>query len=211
MPSKLKKLGKEFAKQFAISFFFCCFIFVILYFLFAGKVTKYISLISASTYKNESIEIKPIKFDISKKALTRYPKFKELWATLKIAEIDLELPVYHDDTLDILKNGVGHYIGSYFPGEGGSIVLAAHNNKGFFRRLPELVEGSEIVIEATYGTFTYKLIRTDIINYKDTSKLPIQSNEELLMLYTCYPITAVGLTTERYVVYARLVGEVYES
>ena len=37
------------------------------------------------------------------------------------------------DTLDILRYGVGHYAGSFFPGEGGSVIFAAHNN--YFRKL----------------------------------------------------------------------------
>ena len=37
----------------------------------------------------------------------------------------LELPIYHGDTLKILRKGVGHYAGSYFPGENGTVLLAA--------------------------------------------------------------------------------------
>lgn len=211
MPDKLKKLGKEIVKQFAVSFFFCCLVFVILYFLVSGKIAKYVTLINSLTIKTQEVDIQPVKFDIVSKKLKTYPRIGVKWATLKIDEIDLNLAIYQDDTLDILKKGVGHFLGSWFPGEGGSIILDAHNNKGMFRRLPELSEGSVIVIEADYGTFTYKLTRSDIINKTETDKLPIQSDEELLMLYTCYPVTAVGMTSKRLVLYAELVGADYAN
>ncbi len=207
----MKTFGKEIAKLFATSFFFCSLIFLILFVLFSNKINKYISLASLITVNEGTSNKEPTKFDLTKKELSKIPYEGDKWATLKIDEIDLTLPVFQGDSLEILKKGVGHYFGTYFPGEGGTIILDAHNNKGMFRRLPELEVNSTIVIEATYGTFTYKVIKTDIINYKDTSKLPVQSDKEILMMYTCYPVTAVGMTTQRYVVYAELVGEEYAS
>ena len=154
---------------------------------------------------------KPIEYDVAKKKMSHYPYYGDVWATLKIPQINLELPIYQGDDLNLLSVGVGHYTGSYLPSEGGSIILAAHNTSNFFRRLPELYEGSQIIIDADYGTFEYSVTATDIIYYKDEDRLPIQKDKELLMLYTCYPVTALGLTTQRYVVYAELVGEDYEK
>lgn len=210
MLNKFKRLGKEIVKQFAISFFLCCFIFVLIYIFFSTKINLAMSIANIITVaQNDSVSTntQPIELDIVKKRLKSYPSYGDLWATLKISDISLELPIYHGDNLNILAAGVGHLAGSYFPGEGGSIILAAHNTIGFFRRLPELHEGSIITIEAKYGTFNYRVTSTNVINYKDEESLPIQSNDELLMLYTCYPVTALGLTTERFVVYAELVGD----
>ena len=39
----------------------------------------------------------------------------------------------------------------------------------------------------------------------DVEEVPIQSEKELLMIYTCWPINNLGHATERYVVYANLV------
>ena len=38
----------------------------------------------------------------------------------------------------------------------------------------------------------------------ELEKLPIQKQQELLMVYTCYPFNNFGYTTQRYVVYAEL-------
>ena len=54
------------------------------------------------------------------------------YATIKIPKIDVDLPVYYGDSLDVLKKGVGHSSGSYFPGEGGSIIYMGHNSKKMF-------------------------------------------------------------------------------
>ena len=121
------------------------------------------------------------------------------------------MPVYHGDTLDILRYGVGHLAGSYFPGEGGGIVLDAHNNEAYFGTLPNLAFGDEIVLVTIYGTYTYEMTESKIIHNTDEEALPVKTEEELLMLYTCYPPGYVGLTNERYVVYAKLKGAGYEN
>ena len=40
---------------------------------------------------------------------------------------------------------------------------------------------------------------------RDVDELPVQKGEEILMLYTCWPINNIGHASERYVVYADLV------
>jgi sortase A len=45
-----------------------------------------------------------------------------------------------------------------------------------------------------------------IVEETETDKLPIQKDEEKLMIYTCYPFNNIGYTTQRYVVYANLIS-----
>ena len=49
------------------------------------------------------------------------------------------------------------------------------------------------------------MIGSKIIKETDVEEVPIQSEKELLMIYTCWPINNLGHATERYVVYANLV------
>jgi len=206
----LKKFGTEIAKKFAISFFFVSLTIVLFSCLFQNKVDLMISLIQKVTIVSNSTP-REISFDTVQKKLKTYPNYGDIWATLKIPDISLELPIYHGDTLDLLRYGVGHYAGSYFPSEGSSIVLAGHSDRGFFMRIPELKIGQKITIEATYGTFVYQVIDAKIIRETDTASLPIQKEKELLMMYTCYPVNSLGHKTERYVVYAELVGATYAN
>lgn len=159
-----------------------------------------------------------VSLDISSKAekidpvitedntLKNYPEYGTQYAMIEIPKINIILPVYFGDTLEVLKNGVGHSSGSYFPGEGGSIVYMGHNSVNVFRRFSELQKGNEIKITTTYGEYTYVIYDTQLINETEIDKLPIQKEKEILMVYTCYPFNNIGYATQRYVVYAELKG-----
>lgn len=211
MLNKMIQIGKEVARQIAISFFFASLLFVIIHFVFSEKINTYLSLINMMTVVEKQVEKQETTFDSIEKRLVNYPSWGTIWATIKIPDIGVEAPVYHGDTLDIIKYGVGHYSGSYFPGEGGTIILAAHNSRQHFMYLPKLKEGAEVTIEASYGTFTYRLIATKIIGEKEMESLPVQTEKEILMMYTCYPVNTIGHKTKRYVVYLELVGENHEN
>ena len=139
--------------------------------------------------------------------LASYPDYGSKYATIEIPQIGVDLPVYFGDTLEILKNGVGHSSGSYFPGEGGSIIYMGHNSENVFRKFSELQVGNEIIVKTTYGEFKYKIYDMQLINEKELDKLPVQRDKEILMVYTCYPFNNIGYATQRYVVYAERVTE----
>ncbi|MBR3163484.1 MAG: class D sortase [Clostridia bacterium] len=147
---------------------------------------------------------KQTEYDKTKNKLKVYPEYGTQYATIEISKINVDLPVYYGDTLEVLKKGVGHSSGSYFPGEGGSIVYMGHNSKNVFRRFGELQIGDTINIKTNYGEFKYLINDMQIVDETDTEKLPIQKNEETLMIYTCYPFNNIGYATQRYVVYAKL-------
>ncbi len=203
MLNNLKKAVWESVKEIALSFFISSLFILTFFFFFEKKVEVVFSLLNTITITPKESEEVSLTFDSVKKRLKNYPAYGTKYATLKISTIDLSLPVYHGDTMDILNYGIGHYAGSYFPGESGSILLAGHNNAGVLRRLPEVQIGDIITLETTYGTFSYQMTESKIINKTDEYLLPIQDEEELLMIYTCYPVTAIGLTNQRYVVYAQ--------
>lgn len=173
------------------------------YFLFGARIEETMSLISkVSIGVSDGSEV--VNTVIDNKKLKNYPEYGTKYATIKIPKIDVELPVYYGDTLDILKKGVGHSSGSYFPGEGGSIIYMGHNSKKMFRRFSELQKGNEIEVTTTYGDFKYKIYDMQLIKETEVDKLPIQEEKEILMVYTCYPFNNIGYATQRYVVYAEL-------
>ena len=134
--------------------------------------------------------------------LSSYPNFGEKYATLKISKIGVNASVYFGATDEILLKGVAHDSGSYFVGENGSTILCGHNYMNNFRRLGELKSGDVIEVHTSYGDFYYKVYDTKTILETEVDKLPIQKNQEKLMLYTCYPFNSTGYTQYRYVVYA---------
>jgi len=136
--------------------------------------------------------------------LVNYPTFGTKYADLKIDSIGLNLPVFYGANYTILKSGIAHDENSYFPGEGGSIILAGHNFKSYLANLPKAKIGDIITLETTYGKFNYKISNTKIVNENNVDEVPIQKNKEVLMIYTCWPINNIGHASERYVVYADL-------
>ena len=178
--------------------------------LFLGRkideVFTLVNKVSVTTATNAEPAQTTIKKDIDteKNTIENYPTYGTQYATIQIDKIDLNLPVYFGDTLEILKKGVGHSSGSYFPGEGGSIIYMGHNSKKMFRRFSELQKGNEIKVTTSYGEYTYKIYDMKLIKETELDQSPIQRDKEILMVYTCYPFNNVGYATQRYVVYAEL-------
>ena len=194
---------KMIARKLAISFFFAAIFILIVYIFFYEKIDYYTSLIN--TFAVNLIDGK------GKEEFSSYPSFGEKYGNVIIDKIDVDLPLFHGDTLKILKYGLGHFSGSYFPGEGGTIIIAGHNTEPYLKRIQELEKDDKITINTTYGEFIYKITNIRIVNENDLNAFPIQDNKEILIMYTCYPFTrSVGRRTERYVIYADLVGENFE-
>lgn len=208
MHKKLKFNGKAFVTYVAISFLFVSIFVLIVFFGLNNKIVKYVGLINTVAIEKKDSK-KVLKIDSVKKRLTSYPAYGSKYANIKISAIDLNLPVYYGDNLEILSHGIGHYAGSYFPGEGGTIILAGHNNPGYFDQILNLKKNDKVVIDSDYGTFEYAVDSTNIVSENDLSAFPIQNEKEMLILYTCYPL-GVGHKTERYVVYAYKVGDANE-
>ena len=86
--------------------------------------------------------------------------------------------------MEILKKGVGHSSGSYFPGEGGSIVYMGHNSKKVFRNFSKIEKG-DLIIYSYNGEITkYSVDEIGIIKDTDWSKLQ-NSKQDKLTLITC--------------------------
>lgn len=175
-------------------------------YLFLGQEidTAVLLLNTVAVDLNENKEEVQTVLNEEKQSLENYPEYGTQYATIEIPRIGANLPVYFGDTLEILKKGVGHSSGSYFPGEGGSIVYMGHNSKKVFRRFSELQIGDEIKVTTTYGEFNYKIYDMQLIKETELEKVPIQREEEILMVYTCYPFNNIGYADHRFVVYAKL-------
>ena len=148
----------------------------------------------------ETKEGKPVLNGIE---LKNKPVYGSKYGTLKIPSIELELPIYFGDSLSILKSGIGHDSNSYFHGEGGTILYMGHNYKTFLAKLPDVQKGDKIEVETDYGKFKYKVYKSKVVNEYDISQAPIQDEEEMLIIYTCWPINNIGHADERYLVYAK--------
>ena len=200
----MKKFIKATIIDVIVAFLILILIIFSIYMCLGQAIEENIQLINQVAIKVENTtEQKEMEMNENNR-LENYPEYGTQYATIEIPRIDVNLPVYYGDTLQILKNGVGHSSGSYFPGEGGSIIYMGHNSKKVFRRFSELEIGDPIKVTTNYGEFNYKIYDMQLVKETETDKLPIQKEKEILMVYTCYPFNNIGYATQRYVVYAEL-------
>lgn len=171
--------------------------------IFGKQIKSAIEVIDMVSINTNSSVVSKIEFNEKNHEITEYPEYGSRYGNIRIESLDINLPLYYGDKLEILKNGVGQSSGAYFPGEGGSIICMGHNTKTFLYKLPEIKMDSIITIETTYGTFEYKVRDMKIVNMYDVDELPVQKKDEILMLYTCYPVNGLGHKEDRFVVYAR--------
>ena len=141
---------------------------------------------------------------IQQKESSFAPQAGEIIGLLHIPKLKAELPIVEGTEADDLAKGVGHYQESYFPNEQGQIVLSGHRDT-VFRRTGELVEGDQLVIELSYGRFTYEIEKTKIVKKDDTSIITLQHKKEELVLTTCYPFSYIGPAPNRYIIYGKRV------
>ncbi len=134
-----------------------------------------------------------------------FPTFGTHYGELRIDGTSVKAPLYFGDSKVILKKGVGQYNGSFYPGCGGTIIIGGHNNT-FFHNLDEAVVGKIVVLETNYGTYTYEVTETAVKKATDKTAYDLKATQENLVLYTCYPFDTLGLTPDRYYVYAKYVS-----
>lgn len=129
------------------------------------------------------------------------PDIGSQYGILELVPMGTKSNLYYGDDLSILNRGVGQYLGSYMPGFGKPILIAGHNNTDF-HLLGELKEGDIIRITTHYGVYEYSVTGTKLTTNTDASAFDVSKDEEELALYTCYPFNMLGLTKQRWFVYA---------
>lgn len=143
--------------------------------------------------------------DVIASSTIRFPRSGTQYGRLFIEGTAVDAPLYFGDDATSLRRGVGQYLGSSFPGMGSTVLIGGHNNS-YFRDLKNAAVGDTVTIETNYSTYVYEIERTEILRHDDASAYDLASDTENLVLYTCYPFNMLGLTPQRYFVYAKLVS-----
>ncbi len=134
-----------------------------------------------------------------------FPKYGDEYGELVIPSADIVSPLYVGDDTTNLLYGAGQYYGSVFPGGAGKTVISGHNNS-VFQTLGEAQVGDTITLNLSYGTYVYEISNLEVKSGSDHSIVePIETEDNVLTLYTCYPFNYIGLTPDRYVVTAHLI------
>lgn len=121
---------------------------------------------------------------------------------ISIPEIDVQLPVYHGTSDDVLKKGVGHMEMTAFPigGEGNHSVLTGHTgvpDATLFTNLKDLEIGDKFYISILEETLAYEVDQIVVVEPTKTSDLLPVQGEDYLTLVTCTPY---GINSHRLLV-----------
>ena len=122
-------------------------------------------------------------------------------ANLNIPSLSIDYPILSDTSDELLKISLTKYWGAD-PNQIGNMVVLGHNyeSKKFFSKLPEIEEGTSILItDLTGQTVEYEVYSTEIIDpYDNSCTSQLTAGKKEITLITCYNRDA-----NRFVVKAR--------
>jgi sortase A len=125
----------------------------------------------------------------------------EILGILQLPSIGEELPIVKGVSEEALERGVGYYEGTALPDKQDQIVLSGHRDT-VFKRLGELQIGDEVIVEMSYGKFTYIIEETFVVEADDRTVIRPTAPIEKLTITTCYPFNFIGNAPQRYIVNA---------
>lgn len=125
-----------------------------------------------------------------------------IMGSLDIPKIDVNLPIYHGTSEEVLANGIGHIEGTSLPvgNINSHVALSGHRglpSSKLLVRLDEMEEGDYFYIRCGNMTMAYQVISIQVVDPEDTECIAIQEGKDLVSLVTCTPY---GINTHRLVV-----------
>ena len=125
-----------------------------------------------------------------------------LMARIRIPRIDVDLPIYHGTTDEVLRNGVGHLEGTALPVGGPTThaVLTAHRGLAgaeLFDNLDKVEPGDTFTVEVFGEVLTYRVVDTRVVAPEETETLYPWAGHDLVTLVTCTPL---GINSHRILV-----------
>ena len=121
---------------------------------------------------------------------------------LRIPAIGADYAMVEGTDPDSLKQGPGHYSGTALPGAGSTVGIAGHRTTYLapFRKINELEDDDEVVLEMPYATLVYSVDDARIVEPTQTGIVRKRKHERLV-LTACHPLYSAA---KRYAVFARL-------
>ena len=121
---------------------------------------------------------------------------------ITIEKIQVQLPIYHGTSAEVLNVAVGHLKGSSLPvgGEGTHSVLSAHRglpSAKLFSELDKLDVGDIFTITVLDRELTYEVDQVLVVLPSDTEALYPEQGKDYCTLMTCTPY---GINTHRLLV-----------
>lgn len=155
----------------------------------------------------------PNSFPVTKENYKDLLNFDDVMANIQIPAINVNLPIYHGTSEEILKKGVGHLENTSLPvgGNGTHAVLSAHRGLAsakLFTDLNKLKSGDKIIINVLNETLVYEVYDIEIVDPDNVNSLRAVQNQDIITLVTCTPY---GINTQRLLVHARRTEDLNSS
>lgn len=132
---------------------------------------------------------------------------------IRIPKINIDLPIYHGVSDEVLAKGVGHMPESAFPigGAGNHAVLTGHTglpSADLFTDLIEMEEGDTFQVVVLEETITYQVDQIKVVLPGESQDLMPVAGEDLCTLVTCTPY---GINSHRLLVRGKRIEHVQEA
>jgi len=118
--------------------------------------------------------------------------FDGIMGTIRIPAIDVNLPIRHGTSDEVLAIGTGHMENTPFPigGYGNHSIITGHTgmiNMTLFNDLQRLEVGQLFFVEVLGETIAYQVDRRDIVFPHEIEILVSYEDQDLITLVTCTP------------------------
>jgi sortase A len=175
----------------------------------AGATLAWQEPVSAFLAEKEQAELKEALNHPPPRVIARKPLPGDAIGEIEMPTIDKSAYVVEGTGTDDLRKGPGHYPDTAMPGEHGTVAIAGHRTThgAPFRNVDELERGDRIVLELPYGSFYYRVERTQIV---DPTALWVTERVKYdrLVLSACHPLYSAA---QRIIVFARFVKRGYST
>lgn len=134
--------------------------------------------------------------------LTRVNGIDGVMGYISIPKIDVDLPIFHGTSDEVLNQGIGHMVGTSLPigGAGTHSVLTGHTglpDRKLFTDLTKLEIGDQFIITILDEKLAYQIDDISVIEPTDTSWFTIEPDQDKVTLFTCTPY---GINSHRLLV-----------
>jgi sortase A len=122
---------------------------------------------------------------------------------IEMPAIDKSAYLVEGTATDDLRKGPGHYRDTPMPGERGTVAIAGHRTThgAPFRNIDKLDRGDRITLQMPYGSFVYKVEKTQIVE-PTALWVTDRVGYNRLILSACHPLYSAA---QRLIVFARFV------